>query len=227
VVVAAGTVWTVVVAGGSGSRFGGEVPKQYLKLGGGRVLDLALAAARAASDGVVLVVGESYRDDPEPLADAVVVGGGTRSASVRAGLAAVPDDGTVAVVLVHDGARPLASPALFERVVAAVRAGADGAVPGVAVADTVKRVADGVVVETPARSALVAVQTPQGFRPRVLRAAYAAGREGTDDAAVVEAAGGRVVVVAGEAANRKVTTPHDLAVMAAALGRAEGFPVGE
>jgi 2-C-methyl-D-erythritol 4-phosphate cytidylyltransferase len=217
-------VWTIVVAGGSGSRFGGEVPKQYRRLGEGRVLDLALAAARSVSDGVVLVVGESYRDHPEPRADAVVVGGATRSASVRAGLAAVPDDGTVDVVLVHDGARPLASPALFGRVVAAVRAGADGAVPGVAVTDTVKRVDGDVVVETPPREALVAVQTPQGFRPGVLRAAYAGGGEGTDDAAVVEAVGGRVVVVAGEAANRKVTTPHDLATMSAALG---GSPVAE
>jgi 2-C-methyl-D-erythritol 4-phosphate cytidylyltransferase len=213
-----GAVWTIVVAGGSGSRFGGEVPKQYRQLGDGRVLDHSLAAARAAGDGVVLVVGAGFADRPEPLADVVVVGGATRSDSVRAGLAALPDDGTVEVVLVHDGARPLASSALFERVVAAVRAGADGAVPAVPVSDTIKRIAGGVVVETPAREALVAVQTPQGFRFEALRSAHAGGGEATDDAALVEAAGGRVVVVPGEPANRKVTTPHDLATMAAAAG---------
>jgi 2-C-methyl-D-erythritol 4-phosphate cytidylyltransferase len=215
-----GAVWTIVVAGGSGSRFGGEIPKQYLRLGEGRVLDHSLAAARTVSDGVVLVVGASYRDRPEPLADVVVVGGATRSASVRAGLDAVPGDGRVEVVLVHDGARPLASPELFARVVAAVRAGADGAVPGVPVTDTVKVVdADRVVVDTPARDRLIAVQTPQGFRAEVLRAAHARGGDATDDAALVEAAGGRVVVVPGEPANRKVTTAHDLATMAAGLGR--------
>jgi 2-C-methyl-D-erythritol 4-phosphate cytidylyltransferase len=208
-------VWTIVVAGGSGSRFGGEVPKQYRRLGEGRVLDHALAAARSVSAGVVLVVGESFRNEPEPGADRVVVGGATRSASVRAGLAAVPDDGTVTVVLVHDGARPLASPALFARVVAAVRAGADAVVPGIAVADTIKRVdPDGVVVETPPRQSLVAVQTPQGFRVDALRAAHAGGGDATDDAALVEAIGGRVVVVPGDPSNRKVTTAHDLVTAA-------------
>jgi 2-C-methyl-D-erythritol 4-phosphate cytidylyltransferase len=210
-------VWTIIVAGGSGSRFGGGVPKQYLRLGGARVLDHSLAAARTVSDGVVLVVGESFRDRPEPRADVVVTGGATRSASVRAGLAAVPDDGTVEVILVHDGARPLASPDLFARVVAAVRAGADGVVPAVPVTDTIKRVADHVVVETPGRDTLVAVQTPQGFRAAALRAAHAAGGDATDDAALVEAIGGRVVVVPGEATNRKVTTPHDLVTMSTSL----------
>lgn len=196
------SVWTIVVAGGAGARFGGL--KQYESLGSQRVLDWAVAAARAASDGVVVVV---------PAADVAreggVAGGATRSESVRAGLAHVPAEATI--VCVHDGARPFASSDVFARVVSAVVAGADGAIPGVAVADTIKQVAaDGLVVHTPQRAELMAVQTPQAFRADVLRAAYLAGAAATDDAALVEAAGGRVVVVAGDTHNRKITGPDDL-----------------
>ena len=147
-----------------------------------------------------------------------VPGGATRSASVRAGLVALPED--VEIVVVHDAARPLAEAAMFDRVVAAVRAGADGAVPGVPVADTVKRVdATATVVATVPRDDLVTVQTPQAFRADVLRVAHAAAPEGTDDAAVVEAAGGRVVVVAGAVDNFKVTEPADLDRAAEVLAR--------
>jgi 2-C-methyl-D-erythritol 4-phosphate cytidylyltransferase len=143
-----------------------------------------------------------------PGADAVE-GGPTRSASVRRGLAAVP--ASADIVVVHDGARPFASPALFQAVVDAVADGADGAVPALPVTDTIKRVAPGgVVQETLDRAGLVTVQTPQAFAAVVLRAAHAAGAEATDDAALVEAAGGRVVAVPGEAANRKLTVPADL-----------------
>ena len=195
-------VWTVVVAGGSSQRFGR--PKQYEVIGGERVIDRSLAVAREASDGVVLVV---------PAADAAaeggVPGGATRSESVRNGLAAVPADATI--ICVHDAARPFADADLYARVIAAVIDGADCAIPGVAVTDTIKIVdADGVVVATPDRTALRAVQTPQAFRAAVLRAAHAGGGEGTDDAALVEADGGRVVVVAGSDDNRKITHPADL-----------------
>ena len=193
---------------GSGSRYGGDVPKQYLDLAGHRVLDWSLASARAVSDGVVLVVGAAMVDVPEPGADRVVEGGTTRSASVRAGLAVVPDDADV--IVIHDAARPLALPGLYDDVIAAVRAGADGAVPGLPVADTIKRVSAGVVVETPDRSTLVAVQTPQAFAAASLRAAHSAGLEGTDDASVVEAWGGQVVVVLGDPANTKLTAAGDL-----------------
>ena len=121
------------------------------------------------------------------------------------GLRAVPDD--VDVIVVHDAARPLASRALFAAVIAAVRDGADAAVPGVAVADTLKRVDGARVVATVDRDDLVAVQTPQAFRASALRAAHASGDDASDDAALVEAAGGRVVVVAGDPANLKITTP--------------------
>lgn len=201
-------VWTIVVAAGSGSRFGRA--KQYERLGDRRVLDWALSAARAVSEGVVLVVPPDSAGRREPGVDAVVPGGATRSASVRAGLAAVP--GECDIVLVHDAARPLASVALFEAVIAAVQAGADAAVPGVAVANTVKRVADGAVVETVDRADLVEVQTPQAFLATTLRKAHAGEPDATDDAGLVEGLGGDVRVVPGEATNLKLTHPHDLAV---------------
>jgi 2-C-methyl-D-erythritol 4-phosphate cytidylyltransferase len=195
-------VWTIVVAGGSGSRFGGA--KQFELVGARRVVDHAAEVARAASDGVVVVVPPSHAE-----AEGGVPGGGTRSESVRAGLAAVPTDATI--VCVHDAARPFASSRLFEAVIDAVAAGADGAVPGIAVSDTIKQIdSQHVVVSTPPRDSLVAVQTPQAFRAAVLRAAHESGADATDDAALVEQRGGRVVVVPGEVTNRKITHLHDL-----------------
>jgi len=204
-------VWTVVVAGGGGRRYGSA--KQYEPLGGCRVIDVALDVARRASAGVVVVV------PPEDVAaEGGVAGGSTRTGSVRNGLAAVPPEATI--VCVHDAARPLASDALFAAVVEAVRAGADAAVPAVPVTDTIKVVdAAGAVVATPDRATLVAVQTPQAFRAAALRQAHASGAEGTDDAALVEAAGGRVVTVPGEPWNLKITTPDDLATCEGWLAR--------
>jgi 2-C-methyl-D-erythritol 4-phosphate cytidylyltransferase len=207
-------VWTIVVAAGTGSRFGRL--KQYERLGDRRVLDWALEGARSVSEGVVLVVPPDSAGRREPGVDAVVPGGSSRSESVRAGLAAVP--GEADVILVHDAARPLAPIALFEAVVAAVRdGGADCCVPGVAVSSTVKRVVGEQVVETVDRADLVEVQTPQGFSAAALRSAHADEPDATDDAALIEATGGRVVVVAGDPANLKLTHPHDLAVARALL----------
>jgi len=202
-------VWTIVVAGGSGQRFG--APKQFAALAGSRVIDVSCRAARAAGEGLVVVLpsADEVAAWPSSPTERAVVGGASRSESVRAGLAAVPD--VAEVVCVHDAARPLASAELFERVITAVAAGADGAVPGVPVTDTIKVTdATGVVVATPDRTALVAVQTPQAFRASALRAAHAAGGDGTDDASLVEAAGGRVEVVPGDERNRKITAPADL-----------------
>jgi len=207
------SVWAVVVAAGTGVRFGTQ--KQYEQLGDRRVLDWALERARAVADGVVLVVPPERAAESEHGVDAVVAGGETRTASVGAGLAAVPHEAEV--VVVHDAARPLASVDLFKSVVAAVRNGADGAVPGIALADTVKAVEDGHVVETLDRSRLVAVQTPQAFAAAALRRAHEGDGEGTDDASLVEAMGGRVVVVPGEEANAKLTTQHDLLVARAVI----------
>ena len=202
-------VWVVVVAAGTGQRFGGA--KQYAPLAGRRVLDWSIDMARSVAHGVVLVVPADAADEPEPAVDAVVVGGATRSASVRAGLAAVPLE--AAVVLVHDGARPLASHALFRSVVDAVLAGADAAVPVVPVVDTVCD-SHGDPVD---REDLRAVQTPQGFEGIALRRVHAARPEATDDASLVVSGGGRLRLVHGERWNLKITEPSDLVVAEAIL----------
>jgi len=195
-------VWTIVVAAGAGSRFGG--PKQFETLGDRRVMDWAVESARESSDGVIVVL-------PAEVAarEGGIAGGGTRSESVRRGLAAVPKNATI--ICVHDAARPFANEDDFRRVIEAVAAGADGAVPAIPVADTIKVVDDtGQVTRTPPRGSLRAVQTPQAFRAEMLRRAHAALGEGTDDASLVEAEGGKVVVVDGEVLNRKITTRDDL-----------------
>ena len=202
-------VWAIVVAAGSGRRFGGA--KQYRPLGGRRVLDWSVDAARTTADGVVLVVAPADLDRPEPAVDVVVAGADSRSGSVRAGLTAVPHDAEV--VVVHDAARPLGGADVFAGAVAAVRAGGDAAVPVVPVTDTLRSVEGGVVD----RDGLLAVQTPQAFRAGALRAAHAGGGEATDDASLVEADGGKVVVVDGSPDNLKVTRPTDLVVAEALL----------
>ena len=205
-------VWAVVVAAGWGERFGG--PKQFAELGGARLVDHAVEVATATCDAVVLVVPDATDWQGADVA-ALVTGGATRAESVRAGLAAVPL--SAEVVVVHDAARPLATADLFRAVIAAVRDGADGAVPGLAVADTLKRVDDVRVTATVDRVGLVAVQTPQAFEAGVLRAAHASEGEATDDAALVEQLGGTVVVVPGDQRNLKVTGPADLMIAAALL----------
>jgi 2-C-methyl-D-erythritol 4-phosphate cytidylyltransferase len=213
-------VWSIVVAAGSGRRFGER--KQFSSLGGRPVLAWAVDACRGVSDGVVLVVpAEADADDraqagADAGADAVVTGGATRADSVRRGLDAVPAEADI--VVVHDAARPLAPSELFAAVLAAVgEDGVDGAIPGLAPSDTIKVVDEAMIVtSTLDRTALVAVQTPQAFRAAALRAAHARagtanGGAATDDAMLVEASGGRVRVVPGHAGNLKITTPDDLA----------------
>jgi 2-C-methyl-D-erythritol 4-phosphate cytidylyltransferase len=202
------TVAAVVVAAGQGVRFGGL--KQFAGLENESVSARSVRNARSVAPFVVLVVPAGYAGDGEG-ADVVVTGGSTRAASVRAGLARCPD---ADVIVVHDAARPLASPELFAAVVTAVREGADGAIPGLAITDTVKRVgtldALSVVLGTESRENLVTVQTPQAFRRDVLTRAHAHATDATDDAALVEAVGARVVVVPGELDNIKITSIGDL-----------------
>jgi 2-C-methyl-D-erythritol 4-phosphate cytidylyltransferase len=186
----------------------------FERLGGRRRRDCGVEAAGAACAGVVLVVPVDRLGDPEPV-DAVVAGGDTRSASVRAGLAAVPAG--VETVVVHDAARPLAGEELFRRVIEPVDLGLDAAICAVPVTDTVKAVRDGRVTKTLDRRNLVAVQTPQAFRTTVLRRAHRGDPEATDDAGLVEAIGGRVLVVPGERRNLKVTDPDDLTMAEALL----------
>jgi 2-C-methyl-D-erythritol 4-phosphate cytidylyltransferase len=230
---ATGPIWGLVVAGGSGSRFGGW--KQFGMIGAETVVARALGSLVPVVDGAVIVLPAELVAElpsrasvlercgvdpallPAGLTLEVVPGGATRARSVRAGLSAVPAD--CEIVLVHDAARPLASADLAEAVVTAVRGGADGAIPALPLVDTVKRVQDGVVLETIDREQLVRVQTPQGFRAGVLRSAHAGNAEATDDAALVEQAGGRVVVVLGEEHNLKLTAPEDLALAQWWLGQ--------
>lgn len=190
------------------------MPKAFVEIDGVTLLELSASAARRSGvvDVIVVAAPPELLDRAAALVpDAVVVpGGAERSDSVRAGLAAVPD---AELILVHDAARALTPPALFASVVTAIRGGADAVVPGIAVADTLKRVdADGLVQDTPDRSELRAVQTPQGFTAQVLRRAHDAQADATDDAGLVEALGIPVRVIPGDAMAFKVTTQFDLAL---------------
>ena len=201
----------MVVAAGLGARFG--APKQFADLRGRPVVDWSLDTARRACQGVVLVVPADAVGDWK--ADAVVTGGATRSASVRAGLDAVPDRADV--IAIHDAARPLASLDLWAAVIDAVSKGADAAIPAAPVTDTVKEVSDGGRLVTLDRSRLVAVQTPQAFRAELIKEVHRSGGEATDDAALVEAAGGTVQLVDSPAPNLKITSQTDLVVAAALM----------
>jgi 2-C-methyl-D-erythritol 4-phosphate cytidylyltransferase len=217
----------IVPAAGSGERLGRSQPKAFVELGGRAMLVLAAEAALAsdAVDRVVVAVPPGLEAEAAvllaPLGTRVVAvaGAATRLASVRAALAAVPE--AAEIILCHDAARPMATPALFRAVIEAL-ADTDAVVPVVPVADTVKRVRDGSVVGTEARGELALAQTPQAFRAAPLREAHArAERDGldfTDDASAVEWAGYRVRVVPGEPGNIKITSAEDLAWAEAARG---------
>jgi 2-C-methyl-D-erythritol 4-phosphate cytidylyltransferase len=207
----------IVVAAGRGERFGGALPKALMPLAGAPLVRYAVTMLRRV-DGLRCVVVSAPPDrldevralvagEPEVV---VVAGGATRRDSVAAALAAL--DPSVDVVLVHDAARPLTPVDVAERVLAAVRGGADAVIPVVAVTDTVKTVdRDRLVVRTVDRSSLAAVQTPQGFRRDLLTRAHAAGdADATDDASLVERLGVPVLTVPGSADAFKVTTQEDL-----------------
>jgi 2-C-methyl-D-erythritol 4-phosphate cytidylyltransferase len=220
------SVWAILVAAGRGERLGLDHPKAFAKLGEDPLLAEPLRRLDDSDwiDAIVLVAPPGWEEPSILLAEelgcgkvsACVPGGETRADSVRAGLAEVPEDAVA--VLVHDAARPLLPEAVIERVLAPLGEGWDGAVPGLPVPDTLKRVdGDGTVLETVERDSLYAVQTPQAFPADVLRRAVATGADATDCAALVEAAGGRVKVVPGDPLLLKVTTADDLAKIAAWL----------
>jgi 2-C-methyl-D-erythritol 4-phosphate cytidylyltransferase len=211
------STWAIVVAAGGGTRFGAA--KQFARLGGVTVLDRAVGTAGEVSDGVVAVLAaDAAWAAPDGVRTAI--GGVTRSASVRAGLAQVPEDATV--IVVHDAARPLATRSLWATVISAVRDGADAAIPALPLTDTVKRVKEGRVVETVSREDLYGVQTPQAFAAAALRTAHAQPDDATDDAALIEANGGEVVVVPGEQRNLKLTVFADLELAQALLDTGSG-----
>ena len=229
----------IVVAAGSGARLGAPEPKAFASLRGVPILERALRGVFDSVEPaqVVVVVPASHLAAARTIADraagaasasvSVVVGGDVRQASVAAGLAALGPD--VTTVLVHDAARALTPPALFDRVVRAVRETGGGIIPALPVTDTVKRVArDGAVLGTVDRSDLVHVQTPQGFPRADLEAAYAGAVEDhTDDAALFAAAGHPVATVEGEARAFKITTPWDLRRAENVLGaQTSGLRVG-
>jgi 2-C-methyl-D-erythritol 4-phosphate cytidylyltransferase len=219
---AAMRIAAILVAAGAGQRLGADVPKAFCTVRGRTLLSYAHArfAAHPMVGPVIVVAPADRIEDAKALiGPGVVAGGATRQASVAAGLAAVSPD--VDAVLVHDVARAFVPADVIDRVVAALRDGADAVIPTRPVTDTIKRVdAGGRVIETIARSALVAVQTPQGFRRDVLVAAHAAGSgDVTDDAGLVEALGATVVAVDGADEAFKITRPWDLLLAEALAAR--------
>jgi 2-C-methyl-D-erythritol 4-phosphate cytidylyltransferase len=220
---AAGATWALIAAAGSGERLGIDRPKAFAALGGRPLLAESLERLEDCEvvDAIVVAAPPGWEEPAILLAEelaaskvvACVTGGDSRAASVAVALAEVPEDALV--IVVHDAARPLVDAAVVERVLEPLGRGFDGAVPGLPVADTLKRVHEGAVVETVERAGLVAAQTPQAFLAPVLRAAFAADDldKATDCAALVEARGGRVAIVEGDPRLLKVTTPADLALV--------------
>ncbi len=205
----------LIVAAGSGERLGAGRPKALVELGGRALVQWSIEALQAL-EGLERIVVALPAGTPAPAGVTAVDGGAVRSDSVRRALAAA---GAGDPVLVHDAARPLLTPELAAAVIAALERdeAADAAIAAVPVTDTVKRVAgDGSVSETLDRGRLWAVQTPQVFRRAALERALAVDpgelARATDDAWLVERAGGRVIVVASSDQNLKVTTPLDLRV---------------
>lgn len=224
-------VTALVAAAGRGTRLGEPIPKAYVQLCGRSLVERSVAAIERseAVDDIAVIVSEDMMGYARELfrrakvADRIradvefIVGGGERIDSVWEGMRTMPDDG---VVLVHDAARALTPPGMIARVVRSVLGGSDAVIPVLPVADTIKEVTGDVVVGTPDRSSLRAVQTPQGFRLPLLRRAYEdhfnrpadEARHATDDASLVERLGVPVHVVQGDPMAFKVTTPLDLAL---------------
>ena len=220
-----------MLAGGTGIRMGR--PKQFIELLGRPALYHTLRAFEEAPGvGKIYVVG--HRERVEYLTREAGIAkyagcaepGEARSLSTRSGLLLCEDAQEEAIVLIHDGSRCLVTPDLIGRVVGAARGGADGVIPALPVSDTIKVAENGSVSETLDRGRLHAAQTPQAFRLGMLRRVYAAPekvlRDATDDASLIENAGGRVAMVAGEKTNIKLTTPEDLILAEAILIAREG-----
>jgi 2-C-methyl-D-erythritol 4-phosphate cytidylyltransferase len=219
--------WAIVVAAGQGTRFGDDgMPKAFRSLGGLPMYVRSLRALEAVPSiaGIVLVVPVNWQEyamehsfgEATRATIEITPGGETRQASVRAGLDVVPADAER--IVVHDAARPLVTPELIEACLAGLRDAA-GAISAVPLADTLKRTKGTVIEATVAREELWRAQTPQAFTAPALREAHAraAGVDATDDAALVEQAGGRVVVVQGDERNIKITTPAELELAEALL----------
>ena len=213
-------VAAIIVAAGSGTRAGGEKPKQYQSIGGKSMLRLSLEAfaSHPRISHVVTVIGEGqnadYAEEAKDLGiEDAITGGASRQESCRLGVEAClvhsPD-----YVLIHDAARPFVSPAMIDRVIDALQ-NADAVIPALAMHDTIKLVQNSTVQHTLDRSAVYAAQTPQGFHFQKIRAAHAQAASTkisglTDDASVAEAYGMKVHIVEGETINKKLTTMQDI-----------------
>jgi 2-C-methyl-D-erythritol 4-phosphate cytidylyltransferase len=218
------SVWAVLAAAGSGERLGADRPKAFVRLGEQPLLAESLARLDASEwiDAIVVAAPPGWEEPAILLAEELgcskvsscVTGGATRAESVRRGVAEVPEE--AAAVVVHDAARPLLEDAVVGRVLAALNEGWDGAVPALPLSDTIKRVDGDAVVETLPRDELRAAQTPQAFVADVLRGALD-GSDWPDCASAVEAAGGRVKVVEGDAHLIKITDAADLERVTALL----------
>lgn len=226
------SVGVIIVAAGSGQRLGRGMPKALVRCAGRTLIEYALDGALASGVArhicVVVPQGDTEISSiidgmpHEGITVTTVDGGASRPESVRAGLAQLPAD--VDVILVHDAARALTPPSVFQNVVAAVAQGAPAVVPGIPVPDTVKVVQGTTVTATPPRASLRAIQTPQGFDAATLRNAHSlpdqAGNA-TDDAMLVEQLGVAVKVIEGDRMAFKVTAPHDLLLAESIVAHAQ------
>jgi len=217
-----------IVAAGSGTRFGGDTPKQFVKLAGRPILLRSIEKFDLCGgiDSIVVVVSEASVEQTRSIVEAaefvkpveIVVGGATRAGSTANGLSTIKDnDG---IVLVHDAARPLVNINDIQRVIDAAKEFGAACLAS-PVADTIKRVADGEIEETIDRTSLMSAQTPQGFAVEILRRAFASAGDfenATDECSLVESVGGKVKIVAATSPNMKITTQEDLRLAEAILG---------
>ena len=218
----------IIAAAGSGERFGATLPKALISLGNRTLIEHAVAALSPIASEIVICAPVGYEKQIQDLVGndiTVVIGGTTRSDSVRAGIAAL--SGAHKYVLVHDAARALATTDLATRVLTSLEKGESAVIPGLELIDTVKSVDEsGHVAATPDRASLRRVQTPQGFDLDVLKKAHASGAQATDDGALVEVIGHKVFIIPGEERALKITTPADLATALSILGTSSEFRTG-
>ena len=218
----------IIAAAGSGERFGATLPKALISLGNRTLIEHAVAALAPVASEIVICAPAGYEKQIQELVGSditVVVGGTTRSESVRAGISAL--SGNAKYVLVHDAARALASTQLAKSVLTALEKGEVAVIPGLELIDTVKSVdTKGHVTSTPDRTTMRRVQTPQGFDVEVLKKAHSTGADATDDGALVEALGHKVLIINGEERAIKITTPSDLATALSLLGTSSEFRTG-
>ena len=213
----------IIAGAGMGHRLGADIPKALIQIDGITLIERAFAALSTVVDEIIITAPAGYEAEFQKIVGesaTVITGGVLRSDSVNLALNSLSP--SINYVLVHDAARALASADLASRVLGELRGGESAVVPVIQVVDTIKEIdRDGYVRNTPDRSALKAVQTPQGFALDVLKRAHAASEDATDDAALVEALGIKVKTITGEARAMKVTNPEDIAIAISHLRNAQ------